>query len=116
MIRSEHSRRPLLWWIIGYALMIGVVMGTMFWVRSSAIRELSAPKSIADWQDWREDVRQQQQSQAGAVERRVPKSDEPPALVLWRDYFIVSLAGAVLFTSALFWVIAWFVMGMFIGK
>jgi hypothetical protein len=42
----------------------------------------------------------------------VPKSTEPPALVLMRDYFIVSLVGAILFTTVLYWVIAWFVMGI----
>jgi hypothetical protein len=29
-----------------------------------------------------------------------------------RDYFGESLVGAVLFTSVLYWVIAWFIMGM----
>ena len=48
----------------------------------------------------------------GPVRRRVPKSTEPPALVLMRDYFGVSLIGAVLFTTVLYWVIAWFVMGI----
>jgi hypothetical protein len=42
----------------------------------------------------------------------VPKSTEPPALVLTRDYFSVSLGGAVLFSSLLYWVIAWFVTGI----
>jgi hypothetical protein len=37
---------------------------------------------------------------------------EPPALVLMRDYFEVSLAGALVFSSILFWVVAWFVTGI----
>ena len=49
------------------------------------------------------------------VQRRVPKSAEPPALVLTRDHFGVILSGAVLFSSLLYWVVAWFVMGMVQG-
>ena len=36
------------------------------------------------------------------VKRRVPKSAEPPALVLMRDYFAVCLAIAVVLSSVLF--------------
>jgi hypothetical protein len=94
-------------------MLVSGVVATMFWARGTAIRDLSSPQSLADWRTWREDVRQQQ-SQAGPVERRVPKSEEPPALVLWRDYFGVLVSGAVLFISALYWVIAWFVRGMMV--
>src|SRR5262245_60776129 len=109
-----RKQSSLIWWTIVYVLLIGGVLAAMFWARDSAIRQLSSPQSLADWRAWREDVRQQQ-TQTGPVERRVPKSDEPPALVLWRDYFRVLVAGAVLFTSALYWVIAWFVTGMIRG-
>ncbi len=40
------------------------------------------------------------------VRRKAPSSDEPPALVLMRDYFGVMLSGAVLFGSLLFAVLA----------
>jgi hypothetical protein len=46
------------------------------------------------------------------VPRRIPKSAEPPALVLTRDYFAPSLFGALFFSSLLYWVIAWFVTGI----
>jgi hypothetical protein len=42
----------------------------------------------------------------------VPNSAEPPALVLMRDYFVVSLAGAILFSTVLYWITAWFVTGI----
>jgi hypothetical protein len=99
------------WWIVGYVVLLGTVFGTMFWMRQSAAADLSSPKSIADWQAWREDVRQQQ-TNGGPVERRVPKSDEPPQLVLMRDYFAVLMVGAVLFSSILYWIMAWFVAGI----
>ena len=90
---------------------LAAVVGDMFWCgdRSSPI---CRPRSrSADWQAWREDVRQQQ-TNPGPVKRRVPKSDEPPALVLMRDYFAVLMVGAVLFSSLLYWIMAWFVTGI----
>ncbi|HJQ81746.1 MAG TPA: hypothetical protein VJ828_17410 [Lacipirellulaceae bacterium] len=79
--------------------------------RKWALAELATPESIRQWEAWREDVRQQDE-QPGPVRRRVPKSAEPPALVLMRDYFAVSLVGAVLFMTLLYWVIAWFAYGI----
>jgi hypothetical protein len=88
-----------------------VVVWSLFSARSWAIANLATQQSIEQWQTWREDV-QEQQAQPGPVQRRVPKSAEPPALVLMRDYFGISLIGAVVFTSVLYWVIAWFVSGI----
>jgi hypothetical protein len=96
---------------VGYVVMIVAIV---WWLRSArdwALAELATPESIRQWETWRGDVRQQDE-QAGPVRRRVPKSAEPPALVLMRDYFAVSLVGAVLFMTLLYWVIAWFVRGI----
>src|SRR3954451_2862668 len=103
------------WWIAGYVVLVAAVVGTMFWIRQWAVPDLSSPKSISQWQVWREDVREQQANR-GPVERRVPKSDEPPALVLMRDYFTVLMFGAILFSSMLYWIMAWFVTGIFSGR
>jgi hypothetical protein len=94
----------------GYVALVGVLVGGMFALKQSVTTQYSTPESIADWQSWRADV-EQQQGGSGPVQRRPPKSTEPPALVLMRDYFVVSLAGAVFFPSILYWVVAWFVAG-----
>ncbi|MEX0612836.1 MAG: hypothetical protein WD738_22820 [Pirellulales bacterium] len=101
----------LRWWIIGYAVGSCIVVWSMLAARDRAITELSTPQSVAQWQAWRTDV-EQQQTTPGPVQRRVPKSSQPPALILMRDYFAVSLVGAVLFSTLLYWVIAWLVTGM----
>jgi hypothetical protein len=106
--RVDHWWR---WWIVGYAVLVCAVVGTLFWLRQSAVPELSSLKSVSDWQAWQKDVREQQ-TKRGPVERRVPKSDEPPALVLMRDFFPVIMIGALLFSSLLYWIIAWFVTGI----
>jgi hypothetical protein len=95
-----------------YALLMTAVVATMLVARQSSIRKLSSPESLASWREWRQDV-QEQQGQAGPVQRRVPKSNEPPALIMWRDYFAISLTAAVVFTTLLYWIISWFVRGMF---
>ena len=108
---NASRRTNWLWgWMIGYVVLAGAVVGGMIWVRHTVLTDYSTPESIADWRAWQEDVRQQQ-TNPGTVQRRVPKSDEPPALVLMRDFFVVSFAGAVFFTSLLYWIVAWFVTG-----
>jgi hypothetical protein len=97
--------------IAGYGLLLGAIVWSVMAAHKWALAELASPESLREWEAWREDVRQQEQ-RAGPVRRRVPKSAEPPALVLMRDYFAVSLAGALLFMTLLYWVIAWFVYGI----
>lgn len=111
MGRPSRSRRWLWLSVIGCAALMGIVIVAMLNVRDWAVTQLATPQSVGDWQAWREDVRQQQ-TRPGPVQRRVPKSSEPPALVLMRDHFAVSLFGAVLFSSALYWVLVWFVIGV----
>lgn len=101
------------WWLwgIGY---LGVVVAVVWWVlraRDWALAELTRPESTAAWETWRADVRAAR-DKPSPVERRVPNSAEPPALVLLRDYFGVMLGGAVIFSSLLYWVLAWFVTGI----
>jgi hypothetical protein len=95
----------------GYVAVIAAVVWSMWAARDWALAELTTPQSQSDWQEWRKEVEQQQNS-AGPVQRRVPKSAEPPGLVLMRDYFAVCLVGGVLFMSLLYVVIAWLVTGM----
>jgi len=109
----DHARPLRRWlpWAIGYALLIGAVVVAVIKTRDWAVTQLATPKSLAGWEAWREDVRQQQ-VQPGPVQRRVPKSSEPPALVVMRDHFEVSLFAAVLFSTMLYWVFAWFLMAI----
>ncbi|HEX2477182.1 MAG TPA: hypothetical protein VHK01_20670 [Lacipirellulaceae bacterium] len=115
MMKSSNSESFRLRWLIvsiaGYIVMIVTIVWSLRSARDWALAELATPESIRKWEAWREDVRQQDK-QAGPVRRRVPKSAEPPALVLMRDYFAVSLVGAMLFMTLLYWVIAWFVRGI----
>jgi hypothetical protein len=69
-------------------------------VRQTALREMDTPEAHAQWQAWRQAKPNQEAS--GPVQRRPPKSVEPPSLVLLRDHFAVVMSGAILFGSLLF--------------
>jgi hypothetical protein len=105
------NKRWLLGWAVGYAALAGVVVWSMLAARDRALEKFAAPRSVDQWQAWRADV-EEQQTEPGPVVRRVPKSDEPPSLVLMRDHFAVSMSGAIVFSSVLYWVLAWLVTGI----
>jgi hypothetical protein len=100
----------LRWWIAGYCVLVAAILFAMVSVRNRVLQSAAANGSVGNWQAWREDVARQQSS-PGPVQRRIPESSEPPALVLMRDHFAVSLAGALIFSTALYWVLAWFISG-----
>jgi hypothetical protein len=91
--------------------MAGAVVWALFTARHWAIAHLATDEAVSEWQAWRNDVRRGQ-TEPGPVARRVPKSAEPPGLVLMRDYFFVCLVGALFFTTLLYWILVWFIIGM----
>jgi hypothetical protein len=78
--------------------------------RQWAFDVYGSQQSQTEWDDWRSDV-QKQVDRPATVQRRVPKSQEPPALVLMRDYFPICFAGAIGLTAVLTGTFLWFVRG-----
>jgi hypothetical protein len=111
MSTSAKAGRWWLLWGVCYLAMLATVVWWLYAARDWAQAELTKPESAVAWEAWREDVRADQ-TRPAPVQRRVPKSIEPPALVLTRDYFGVLMTGAVLFSSLLYGVVAWFVTGI----
>jgi hypothetical protein len=105
------SRSTLCLWLPAYALLLALVVGGLFYGRAAALRVYGTDAAASQWQTWRSDVEAAQKSPHPAVRRRIPKSTEPPALVLMRDYFPVVLAGSVVLSSVLFATLALFVAG-----
>jgi hypothetical protein len=110
MQRTAPSKFALLA-VVGYLVLVVAVVWSLAAARGWALAYLASEQSIDDWQTWREDVRRQQ-TEPGPVARRIPKSAEPPGLVLMRDYYAVCLTGALIFSSLLYWIIAWFLHGI----
>jgi hypothetical protein len=93
-----------------YLVMITIVIWMTFQARSAVMTSVAAsPRAQAEWTKWREDVESGAVPDDGAVSRRTPKSTEPPWLVLMRDHFAVCLTAAIVFSSLLFAVTAFFV-------
>jgi hypothetical protein len=111
MSAPKGIRRWLWLWGVGYVALVIAIVWSVYAARDWAQVTLSTPESTVAWETWREDVRASQ-DHPSPVQRRVPKSTEPPALVLTRDNFGVMLGGAVFFSSLLYWVIAWFITGI----
>jgi len=87
--------------LILFVTMVAAVIGGMVFARQQALAVYGGQVPQAEWDAWRKDAKELSKG-PGPVLRRTPKSAEPPALVLMRDYFAVCLALSVLLSSVLF--------------
>ncbi len=97
-----------------YVALVGVLIAGLFVARRHVLATDGSESSREDWQDWRSEA-QRQQAGRGPVTRRVPRSSEPPSLVLLRDYFETSLAILVVLSSALYFTLAIMFRGVLVG-
>ena len=97
-----------------YVLLLCILVSLSLVARQRALITDGTVTSQANWQDWRAEA-QRQQDGNGPVTRRVPRSSEPPSLVLLRDHFATSLAILLVLSSALYFTIAIMVRGVLVG-
>lgn len=86
------------------AFLAGIVVACLY-VRRATIETLDTPQAHAEWDQWRAAV--PTLNETGPVQRKVPKSAEPPALVLMRDRFGTVIAAGLVFGSLLFGALVW---------
>ena len=98
-------------WIIAlvYVVLMVAVVGGLYQGRAWTRGHLADSQAKAEWQTFRDDVANSVED--APVRRRVPKSVEPPALVLLRDHFVVCLIISCVMVSALFGTFALFIYG-----
>lgn len=101
-------------WLLAYATTLAAVVYSLHRTRQWVGREYSTDSAQQEWDEWRAEAERQAKG-AGPVQRRVPKSDRPPVLVLMTDYYRTCLAAAVIFSSALFFTLMFMVRGA-LGK
>jgi len=99
-------------WLVAYFAILTIVVGGVFYGRAQALAIYSSQAAQSEWDSWRADAKKMAEG-PGPVKRQAPKSIQPPALVLMRDYFAICLAGAVLLTSVLFGTFMVFLRGAF---
>ena len=68
--------------------------------RDHRLAEVSSPEAQAEWDAFRADMRRQS-GRGGPVQRKVPKSAEPPELVWLRDYLLLAIAAWVTLVGVL---------------
>lgn len=83
---------------------------TLAWWRTGRLAQLADPEVQADWNSFREAMRRESDG-SGPVQRKVPRSQEPPELVWLRDYFWLAVAAWVLLGGTLGGCLAAFVLG-----
>lgn len=97
----------VLGWVVAVALPpVGLAV-----VRRSWLESLGRPETRARWDDFRDAMRTQT-GRDGPVQRKVPRSVEPPGLVWLRDHFALACAAWMLFGSVLWGVLAVFTLGV----
>lgn len=111
---SRNQFRWISW--IGFGVLVGAVMWGMFQARNWALRSLGDSVSQQEWTEYRDDVAQWAESSEAPVRRRVPKSSEPPALVLMRDHFAACTLISVVLSSALYATFVFFLGGTLLPK
>lgn len=107
--RSKASVPLALAMLLGIAFVAVPPLG-LWMVRDRWIEEWSRPEAREQWDEFRGAMRRQT-GRDGPVQRKVPRSEEPPQLVWLRDYFPLACAAWVVFGGVLWMVTAIFVLG-----
>jgi hypothetical protein len=87
-------------WSIAYLLTMAMVVFGMRHYRESAMKTYGTDQANANWQEWR--AAATDLADKGPVDRKPPRSVEPPPLVLMRDHFAACLGISLLLSSCLF--------------
>ncbi len=102
--------------VLVYVLLMGALVFGMFRARAWARETYVDQDARAQWEDFRADVAEQVEQRSSPVQRRIPRSVEPPALVLMRDYFGTCLVIAMVLTSALYGTFVFFLGGALLTR
>lgn len=69
-----------------YAVVSAATLGGLFLLRSNVLSQETSPAAAESWQRWKAES-ERISHERGPIARRAVTTDEPPALILLRDYF-----------------------------
>jgi hypothetical protein len=101
-------------WLAAYLAVLAAAVAAAIVARQVTLREYGTPEARAEWQAWSH--AEHDRSSTGPVRRTLPTAEEPPALLMMRDRFVVVLVAAVVFSSLFFAIFAVAVRGVFSGN
>jgi hypothetical protein len=111
------GRNTLLFMLVAaWLAVIAIPPVVLLRVRVGWLAALESPAVQADWDAFRRDMQAQSGRDTpvtGPVQRKVPKSAEPPLKVWLREYVGLAIAAWVLFGTVLFGFFAALVAGLF---
>lgn len=92
----------LIVWGVAIACVAAVVVPPVLFLRwrEERLGVVGRPESRAEWQTFRAAMREQS-GRSGPVQRKVPRSEEPPELVWLRDYASLAVGAWIVFTSVM---------------
>ncbi len=103
----------VLLWLAVYLLVAAAIVWAMVETRRRVIAQLDNASARAQWRQWKDEVAKRQADENVRVKRRVPRGDEPPALVMLRDHFPAVLGGVLVVATFLFAFLAFLLRGIF---
>lgn len=89
-------------WLAVYLLVTMATVWGLTAARRSVVQALDNPAAQQQWQQWKAETERRSQLPAGPAARRAVTSNEPPSLLLMRDYFGVIVFVIWLVETALF--------------
>jgi hypothetical protein len=95
--------------LVAAALLLGLIAA-----RRLATQDFTTADARQAWDIWREDAASDDDHNA-PVQRSVPRSSEPPTLVLLRDHFAICAIAGLTLTTVLYWTTAFFIRGAIAG-
>lgn len=102
MSPRHSTRATILTILLAAGWFAGLVVPPVFLLqaRSAWLEKLEAPEAQAQWDEFREAMKRQS-GREGPVQRKVPKSAEPPLKVWLRDYVWLAIAAWVILGGVL---------------
>lgn len=97
--------------IVGWVLLVTVPPSILWSVRGTWLTDLGRPTAQHEWDQFRQDMRQQS-DRSGPVQHKVPKSTEPPVRVWLRDYFWLAVTAWSVLGSVLYAFLSMAVIGV----
>jgi hypothetical protein len=113
--RNRKSRLLQRVWLAGYLMTMAAILYGMISLRNMQLDQNNSATTQADWQQWRNEAARQSTGK-GPVQRRVPKTLDPPIMVLFSDHFSVIVIFSLLFGSAFYFMLYFFVHGTLTRK
>jgi len=102
MVRRDAFLRKVAIGVVVSMWLAALILPPVMLLRARAdwLEQLDRPEAQSQWDTFRRDMRKQS-GRDGPVQRKVPKSAEPPARVWLRDYFRLAVVAWVLFVGVL---------------